>query len=67
MCEYCDAEDCTEALKRKSVSVLGVDIDFEAFLSGENILFCTVDNYEKPIIKAKIKYCPMCGRKLNTD
>lgn len=65
MCKYCDDEDFEEALCRKDISVLNAKIAFEMYVSAGTLRVCSEDNYVSPILKKKIKYCPMCGRKLH--
>lgn len=65
MCEYCDIEDVAEDILSKKVSVLNEKILFEVFLNGDTIRLCSGADYQHPIAKRKIKYCPMCGRKLD--
>ena len=65
MCEYCDTEDVTEDILIEKVPVFNQNILFEVFLKGSTLKLCSGQNYEKPIIKREIKFCPMCGRKLD--
>lgn len=66
MCKYCSDEDgCNEAICRKDVSVLNNKIPFEIYISVNNLNVCASDEYAHPIMRKKIKYCPMCGEKLN--
>lgn len=67
MCKYCDIEDAAENILSKKVSVLNEKIRFEVFLNGDTIALCAGEEYVHPIAKRKIKYCPMCGRKLNGE
>lgn len=65
MCKYCDIENGTEDILRKNVVVLNEKILFELFLLKNEIGLCSGGNYDSPLAKKKIKYCPMCGRKLD--
>ena len=75
MCEYCDKKN-PKYLSERELSkyheevYLGIDcgIDFEEGLLM--IEACTASGYNEPGYEEKnikINYCPMCGRKLNTN
>lgn len=65
MCKYCDMESCSDSILSKKKMVLGAEVWFEVYISGKGDLrLCSEEEYGKPIASKKIKYCPMCGRKL---
>lgn len=72
MCKYCDNEDSYELISKEiKNTIMGIDIgvDLLVYVSG-GILYVangggTIDADFEGIAKRKIKYCPMCGRKLN--
>lgn len=66
MCKYCN-DEYEETLCKKRISVLNENIGFEMYVStGDSSLrVCSGENYIQPLLKKKIKFCPMCGRKLN--
>lgn len=63
MCRFC--KDVAYSLIAKDVDVLNKKILFEVYLDGETLKLCSGEGYMKPLAKKKVKYCPMCGRKLN--
>lgn len=67
MCKYCDMENGTDYIMDAEVSVLNEKIRFDLYLNGDKLRLCSGENYTSPLMKKKIRYCPMCGRKLNTD
>ena len=67
MCKYCEIEDVAEDILSKKMSVLNEKIWFEVFLNGHTISLCSGEEYQRPIAKRKIKFCPMFGRKLTEE
>ncbi len=65
MCEYCDKKD-SEIMQGNQYNILG-----RTFLTGvyvgEGSRDLIVEFGDERIFQGKINYCPMCGRKLNTD
>lgn len=67
-CSYCHDKnlDGTKMMKGKSYNILGDKYDTAVYLrETNNNLVVEFGNEE--IFSKKINYCPMCGRKLNTD
>lgn len=63
MCKFC--EDVEDSLITKEVNVLNKKILFDVYLNEKALVFCVGGEYMRPLAKKNIKYCPMCGRKLN--
>lgn len=53
-CEYCEVDDFRLMIRTDGTEVLAIDKDNELQIMPE-------------FVKAKINYCPMCGRKLNDE
>lgn len=72
MCEYCNVED-QEYLVDEEIknTIMGIDFDvnFAAYVSNATLYVVTgggtMDADYDYLVKKKINYCPMCGRKLN--
>jgi hypothetical protein len=68
MCKYCDDENNYNPIMRKSSKFFGSEFTFYlSLIPSSQILSFSVDANCTEIISdinAKIKYCPMCGRKL---
>lgn len=67
-CEYCDGEfgNCPRNFILRELLNFGElgDIALSLVLFDDKWLSCTLGNTEKVV---KIKYCPMCGRKLEPE
>lgn len=63
MCKYCKVNDYAKAIINKTVNVLNTDINIELWLNGDMLTLSSGDDCVA-IVKKKIKYCPMCGRRL---
>lgn len=74
MCAYCKNEESDLSPKEDlgvfQLKFVDVDFDFSLFIDNDD-MFLTLDGvgggfYDgKLLLKEKIYYCPMCGRKLN--
>lgn len=68
-CKYCNNLNITHddefniaLMENHELKVLGNDISLSIDISGDCL--CLNGFNEDDIIRTKIKYCPMCGRKL---
>lgn len=53
-CEYCEVNNLRKMIRTDDIEALAIDKDNQLQIMPE-------------FVKAKINYCPMCGRKLNDD
>lgn len=60
-CEYCQ---CGKALVLGKTDDYGIDIRYKDRLVAYGY---DVHGYERNALTVRIKYCPMCGRKLNNE
>ncbi len=65
MCEYCDRED-SETMQGNQYKILGETFSTGVYV-GEGSRDLIVEFGNERIIQGKIRYCPMCGKKLHTD
>lgn len=73
MCAYCKNEESNLSPKKDlgvfQLKCLDVDFDFSLFIDNDDMIL-TLDGVDgnfydgKELLKQKIHYCPMCGRRL---
>ena len=73
MCKYCEKSivDCNEGIIESTLKVGGLELNGMQVYICDNQLYLFVDETmcgrEIKTQSVKIKYCPMCGRKLKAD
>lgn len=76
MCVYCKQEDYDLSPKENlgdiQLKFLDIDFDFSLWIDNNNMVltFDSVNGDFQPgklLLKEKIYYCPMCGRKLTNE
>lgn len=76
MCDYCKNEESSLSYKKDlgvfQLKCLDVDFDFSLFIDNDDMILThdgvDGDFYDgKELLKEKIYYCPMCGRKLDEE
>lgn len=64
MCKYCNSD--SDIIAREKHTCFGEEVIAEIWISiDDKEIYSMLDDIT--LASAKIKYCPMCGRKLNTD
>lgn len=64
MCEYCNGD--AERIAKEEHHCFDKSIVADIWISAwDKEIYSMLDDVT--IARTKIKYCPMCGRKLNTD
>ena len=63
MCKYCDDEESI-IIQGKKEKIFGEDFPVDIWISCSNPRRLLVHVRDKEMISLKIKYCYMCGRKL---
>lgn len=74
MCKFCDelfTGDCNASLFTADISAFGISglLDIDVFIT-DNILELYIENMDGDTVVKNtrpIKYCPMCGRKLEKE
>lgn len=76
MCAYCKNEESNLSPKEDlgvfQLKFLDIDFDFSLWIDNNNMVltFDSVNGDFQPgklLLKEKIHYCPMCGRKLDEE
>lgn len=74
-CTYCENErlfgECNKTILKTALKLNGLLLANQEVFVEHNKLVLFINNYEEATCyeykSAKIKYCPMCGRRLNTE
>lgn len=74
-CKYCEEEslygECNKDVVKTKMKLNGIPFnEIEVFVEGTDLILCVMDYdaascYEYK--RVKIKYCPMCGKKLTKN